>query len=53
MPLTTQGKEFRGAMRTLNSAREVKTIVAVKLWPISRKSPNVKRDMRIGVAAQK
>ena len=53
MPLTTHGKELRGAMRTLNREREVKAMPAVRLWPSSTNRPKVNRDMRMGVAAQK
>ena len=53
MPLTTQGKEFKGAMRMLKSAKEVKTMVAVSSCPIKTKRENVRSDMIIGVVAQR
>lgn len=53
VPLMTQGKEFRGAMRTLKSAREVNTTSAVSLWPSSTKRPKVKRLNSRLVATQK
>ena len=53
MPLTTHGKEFKGAMSTLKSAKDVKTMVAFSSWPSRTNKPNVNSDIRIGVVAQR
>lgn len=85
-PLMTHGNEFRGDIKVLNRARQVKTCiwgfrevsfswkllhclnnmnlnhyaqgtvgtVAASSWcPINVKSPNVNREKRVGVVAQK
>lgn len=52
-PLITQGKELRGAMSTLNSARDVKTTSAVSEWPMRMNMVKVRMDVSSEVAAQK